>query len=156
MKKSNNNSKISLDRIVQIAVAVRNIELVTKRLADIFGIDVPEIVSGKSHIDFFRGKKTNSYVKIAYFPMGQVDLELIEPVGDDIAVGEFLKEHNGNGIQHISFMVKDLDKKIDYLKNKGLELTQITEFPGGRAAFLKVPEIGADIELLEGSDKPNK
>ena len=42
--------------------------------------------------------------------MGQVDLELIEPTGDDIAVGEFQTEHNGNDIQHISFIVKDIDK----------------------------------------------
>jgi 4-hydroxyphenylpyruvate dioxygenase-like putative hemolysin len=154
MEKNSNKSEAGTNIIVQVAVAVRDIEKVVRRLADIFGMDEPEIVSAEGHTDIFRGKKTDSYVKLAYFPMGQVDLELIEPVGDDIAAGEYLQEHRGNGIQHISFMVDNIDKKIKYYKSKGLELTQITEFPGGRAAFLKIPEIGADIELLEGSDKP--
>ena len=156
MEKNKSRSKVSMDTIIQVAVAVRDIEKVSQRLADIFGMDVPEIVSAEGHTDIFRGKKTSSYVKLAYFPMGQVDLELIEPVGDEIAAGEFLKEHKGNGIQHISFMVDDIDEKVAYLKNKGLELTQVSEFPGGKAAFLKVPEMGADIELLEGSDKPRE
>ncbi len=156
MEKKSIKSKVGTDRIIQVAVAVRDIEKVAKRLADIFGIDTPEIISGEEQINIFRGKETKSYVKLAYFPMGQVDLELIEPVGDEIAAGEFLKTHKGNGIQHISFMINNIDDKVEYFKSKGLELIQISEFPGGKAAFLKVPEIGADIELLEGSDKPKE
>ena len=148
------NSGTDILKIIQVAVAVRDIEKVAKRLADLFRVKVPEIISAQGHTDIFRGKKSNSYVKLAYFHMGQVDLELIEPVGDEIAAGEFLKENGRNGIQHISFMVDSIDDEVEYFKCKGLELTQVTEFPGGRAAFLKVPEMGADIELLEGNDKP--
>ena len=86
--------------------------------------------------------------------MGQVDLELIESFdGEDIAVGAFIKKNKGNGIQHISFMVDDIDEKCSYFEDKGLEVVQRTVFPGGRAAFISVPEMGADIELLEGATK---
>ena len=154
MKREEKNNR--LNSIIQVAVAVENIEKIANRLADIFGVEVPEIISADKHTDIFRGKKTESYVKLCYFPMGQVDLELIEPIGDEIAAGEFLKENGKNGIQHISFKVENIDEMIKYFKNKGVELTQVSKFPGGKAAFLKIPEIGADIELLEGSDKPKK
>ena len=36
-------------------------------------------------------------------------------------------------------MVDNIDEKVAYFKSKVLELTQISEFPGGKGAFLKTP-----------------
>jgi methylmalonyl-CoA/ethylmalonyl-CoA epimerase len=142
--------------IVQVAVAVADIESAANRLADIFGMDVPIIHDGSKNIDKFMGKITKSYTKTCYFPMGQVDLELIQPVGDEIAVGEFLNKNKGPGIQHISFMVDNLEDACKYVESKGLKVVQRTEFSSGLAAFANIPEIGADIELLEGASKPKE
>ena len=152
MKKNNGLGK---NIIVQIAVAVKNIEETAKRLADIFEMETPTIYDGSSNIDEYKGKLTKSYTKTCYFPMGQVDLELIEPSGENIAAGAFLKKNKGNGIQHISFNVEDIDEEASYLESKGIEVVQRTKpFQGGKAYFFSVPEIGADIELLEGCEKP--
>lgn len=140
--------------IIQVAVAVRDIEATAKRFADILDMDVPKIYDGSKDIEKFRGKITKSYAKTCYFPMGQLDLELIQPVGDESAVGDFLNKNKKPGIQHISFMVDNIDEKCKYLESKGLEVIQETEFSGGRAAFIHVPEMGGDIELLEGQSKP--
>jgi 4-hydroxyphenylpyruvate dioxygenase-like putative hemolysin len=142
--------------MVQVAVAVPDIELAAKRLADIFGMEVPKIYDLSTNVDKYKGKITKSYVKTCYFPMGQVDLELIQPVGDEIAAAEFLKKNNGPGIQHISFMVDDLDEACKYVESKGLKVIQLTDFHDGLAAFANIPEIGADIELLKGSSKPDE
>lgn len=142
--------------IVQVAVAVPDIESTAKHLADIFGMEVPKIYDMSVNIDKYKGKITDSYVKTCYFPMGQVDLELIQPVGDDIAAGEFLRRNSGPGIQHIAFMVDNIEEKCKYLEKKGLDVVQVTKFSDGTAAFIRIPEMGADIELLEGSSKPKK
>ena len=142
--------------MVQVAVAVPDIEAAANRIADIFGMDVPKIYDLSTNIDKYKGKITKSYVKTCYFPMGQVDLELIQPVGDEIAAAEFLKKNKGPGIQHISFMVDNLEDACKYIESKGLNVVQITDFSSGLAAFVNIPEIGADIELLEGASKPKE
>ena len=67
--------------IIQVAVAVEDIEKTAKKVADVFGMDVPEIVdiheNKKEYVNYYKGKKTDSYTKTCYFPMGQLDLELI-------------------------------------------------------------------------------
>ncbi|MBM3707951.1 MAG: hypothetical protein FJW69_06390 [Actinobacteria bacterium] len=148
--------------IVQIAIAVTNIEEVAKKLADVFQVEVPKIYDGEElgNQEIYKGEPSKYYTKTCYFNMGQLDIELIQPTADIMesktAAADFLKDIGGNGIQHISFNVKNIDEKVSYLQEKGLELIQRTEVPKSniRAAFLKFNEIGAYIELLEGCTKP--
>ena len=86
--------------------------------------------------------------------MGQLDLELVEPVGENIEHKKFLNQR-GVGLHHIAFNVKNIKEKIKNLESKGLEVVQETDFPGDVAALLSFPDIGANIELLEGLSKPN-
>ena len=149
------NNELGAKHIMQVAVAVKDIEKTAKRLADIFQMDVPQIFDNSNNVDEYRGKATKSYVKTCYFQMGQVDLELIQPYGDNIAAGAFLKKNDGPGIQHISFKVENIDEKCKYLESKGLEVIQKTKpFQGGKAYYFPIPEIGADLELIEGPDRP--
>jgi methylmalonyl-CoA/ethylmalonyl-CoA epimerase len=145
--------------IIQVAVAVADIEKSAKILADIFGMDVPEIMdmhdNKAEYINYYKGKKTDSYTKTCYFKMGQLDLELIQPVGENIEQSDFLKKNKGSGLHHIAFNIKNIEQKIKKLEEKGLKVVQRTKFPGGVAALLSFPEIGANLELLEGASKPD-
>lgn len=144
--------------IIQVAVAVEDIEKTAKSLADIFGVDIPEIMdlheNKKEYVNYYKGKKTDSYTKTCYFKMGQLDLELVQPVGDNIEQRDFLKKNKGSRIHHIAFNVKNMDQKARKLEEKGLKVVQRTKFPGGECILLSFPEIGANLELLEGSSKP--
>lgn len=143
--------------IIQIGVAAENIEETARKLADIFGMAVPEIMDiheNEEYVNYYKGKETESYTKTCYFHMGQVDLELIQPVGADIEQREFLNKR-GNGLHHIAFNVKNIRQKADFLESKGLKVVQETKFPGGFAILLNLPEIGTDLELLEDSSKPD-
>jgi len=144
--------------IVQVGVAVENIEETAKRLADIFGMEVPDIMdiheNKEEYINYYKGRKTESYTKTCYFHMGQVDLELVQPVGKNIDQREFL-DKKGHGVHHIAFNVKKLRDKADHLEKKGLKIVQETKFPGGFSSLLYCPELGFDIELLEGATKPD-
>lgn len=144
--------------IVQVAVAVEDIEKTAKSLADIFGMDVPEIIdlheNKKEYVNYYKGKKTDSYTKTCYFKMGQLDLELVQPFGDNIEQSDFLKDNKGSRIHHIAFNIKNINQKVKKLEEKGLKVVQRTNFPGGVAVLLSFPEIGANLELLEGVTKP--
>lgn len=150
----NTKKNLKTNVIVQVAVAVENIEEVANKIADIFGMEVPEIYDlheSEEYGNYYKGKYTEAYCKLCYFHMGQVDLELLQPVGKPTVSRDFLDKNGGNGIQHISFNVDNMDEGITYLQSKGLELIETGKFPGGRCAYLNFPEIGADVELLEGS-----
>lgn len=60
-------------------------------------------------------------VKIAMLRVGDVHIELIEPLGKDSPVGRFL-EKRGEGFHHISFEVDDIKSEIKRLKEKDVRL----------------------------------
>ncbi|MBM3707927.1 MAG: hypothetical protein FJW69_06270 [Actinobacteria bacterium] len=151
------NKILDDNKIIQVAIAVEDIEKAAKIVADAFSMEVPEIVdiheNKEEYVNYYKGKKTDSYTKTCYFPMGQLDLELIQPVGGNIEQRKFLNER-GIGLHHIAFNVKNIKEKVKALESKGLKVIQETDFPGGVAALLNFPAVGTNIELLEGSSKP--
>ncbi|MBM4054735.1 MAG: methylmalonyl-CoA epimerase [Planctomycetes bacterium] len=77
-------------------------------------------------------------VKIAFFQVGDVRLELLEPASLESPVAQFLEKH-GEGIHHVAFSTNNIDEQLSKAKNAGCHL--IHEIPikgaGGRnVAFL--------------------
>ena len=67
--------------------------------------------------------------KLAFFKMGQISLELIEPIGGPSTWKEFLDGH-GDGVHHIAFRVKGMDDVLTYLNGKGLPTAQRGDYTG--------------------------
>ena len=80
-----NKQSLETNVICQIGIVVRDIERTAKAYADIFGMDMPQIritdTADITHIKF-RGAPTQAQAKLAFFQMGSLSLELIEPVGE--------------------------------------------------------------------------
>lgn len=77
-------------------------------------------------------------VKVAFIPIGDSELELLESTEPDGPIAKFI-EKKGEGIQHIAFRVEDIEKALSELKAKGIRL--IDEKPrygagGAKIAFL--------------------
>jgi len=91
-------------------------------------------------------------VKIAFLPVGDVELELIEPLSDKGMVAEFLAR-TGGGIHHVCFEVEDIDAAIAYLKSLNYQL--VDQEPrrgnrGSRIAFLRPEQFGGVyVELCQ-------
>jgi methylmalonyl-CoA/ethylmalonyl-CoA epimerase len=60
-------------------------------------------------------------VKVGFFRVGDVRLELLEPTEPDSTVASFL-EKRGQGVHHIAFTVDDLPTRIDELKARGIRM----------------------------------
>jgi len=142
--------------ICQIGVVVRNIERTAKIYSDVFGMEVPQVIitdpEEQAHTKY-HGNPTPARAKLAFFSMGSLSLELIEPIGGPSTWKEFLDTH-GEGIHHIAFQVKGMDWVLDYLNEKGIKQIQRGDFTGGRYAYVDSKEpLGVILELLESVTK---
>ena len=92
-------------------------------------------------------------VKTAFLPVGDSNLELLEPTSPDSPIAKFI-EKRGEGIHHICFRVDDIESHLASLKAKGYRLINESPVPGAhgcRVAFLH-PAAGNGV-LIELSEK---
>jgi catechol 2,3-dioxygenase-like lactoylglutathione lyase family enzyme len=138
--------------ITQVGIIVGDIEAKARAWAEVLGLPVPEIMITDTYERAqteYNGKPSNARAKLAFFHLGQVELELIEPVGKPSTWQDQLDEH-GDSLHHIAFEIKGMPEKVAYLEAKGLSLVQRGEYPGGRYAYIDGnAQLGAILELLE-------
>ncbi|MGE5528523.1 MAG: VOC family protein [Patescibacteria group bacterium] len=136
----------------QIGLIVRDIERSARVYADLFGVAVPPITvtdpPAFSHAEYM-GKPTEARAKLAFFQLGQVSLELIEPIGGPSTWRDFL-ESKGEGLHHVAFEVQGMDGVLADMAARGYPLIQRGDYTGGRYAYLDTQDaLGAILELLE-------
>lgn len=90
-------------------------------------------------------------VEVAFLPLGESTLELVQPTSDDTGIAKFLQKH-GEGIHHLCIQVEDIKRALAQLKSHGVQL--IDEVPRrgahGRVAFVHPKGAhGVLIELVQ-------
>jgi len=138
--------------VCQVGIIVRDIEQVARVWATILGVEPPPVritdTADVAHTRY-RGEPTDARAKLAFFNLGQVSLELIEPVGGPSTWQEFLDEH-GQGLHHIAFQIQGMDQVIARLEAHDVRLVQRGDYTGGRYAYLDgFEQLGGILELLE-------
>ena len=95
----------------------------------------------------FRGKPYEGEVKVYVAKMGNIELELFQPVSGESPFKEFLDE-KGEGIHHICFRMNDFDKEVPGFTDKGASVLhyarQVNE---GGSVYLDLGAGGLIIEL---------
>jgi len=83
--------------------------------------------------------------RIAFIPVGEVMVELIEPlVAGKGGIADFLDSH-GEGIHHVCYRVNDIDTFVSSMKKADIKLMFSEPQPGGagsRIIFLDPSETG--------------
>ena len=138
--------------VTQVGIIVRDIETKARAWSEILGLPMPDIIItdtvDKAQTEY-NGKPTTARAKLAFFHMGQLDVELIEPIDGPSTWKDQLDQHD-NSLHHIAFVIKGMQEKIAYLDSKGVPLVQRGEYTGGRYAYLDgVAQLGTVLELLE-------
>jgi catechol 2,3-dioxygenase-like lactoylglutathione lyase family enzyme len=137
--------------VCQIALVVEDIETVAAAYSDILGLPMPEVRETDPEVAqaMYRGQPTDARAKLAFFDLGQVSLELIEPVGAPSIWQEVLDEQ-GEGVHHIAFHVKGTDQVVAYLEGKGIGVSQQGHYTGGMYTYVdSTPQLKVVLELLE-------
>lgn len=88
----------------------------------------------------YEGEETvpDQKVRVAFFRVGDVRIELLEPSDPSSTVATFL-EKRGPGVHHIAFGVQDLPARIEHLKSHGIRMVDEAPRDGAhhtRIAFL--------------------
>ncbi|SIS36983.1 methylmalonyl-CoA epimerase [Salimicrobium flavidum] len=91
-------------------------------------------------------------VKVAFLPIGDTRIELLEPLTEDSPVQTFINK-KGEGIHHIALDVDDIERRISNFKDQGIKMLNDTPKYGAhhsRIAFLH-PKSGHGVlyELCE-------
>jgi methylmalonyl-CoA/ethylmalonyl-CoA epimerase len=130
-----------IEKLDHIGVAVKDLDQAMKLYKDVFGIE-PSLIYESSY----------TKAKIAFFPIGNVNVELIQPVSSDSVMGKFL-EKRGEGIHHVAYRVRDVDASLNHVEAKGVQLIdkksrKVRE--NERVAFLNPNSTnGVLIELIQ-------
>jgi methylmalonyl-CoA/ethylmalonyl-CoA epimerase len=92
-----------------------------------------------------RGKIYDWKVKISKARMGDVLLELLQPLEGESALKEAL-EKNGEGLHHLGFIVENMDREIERFKGQGARVfTSSRNANGSGFAYLE----GAASVIIE-------
>ena len=138
--------------ITQVGIIVRDIEAKARAWAEVLGLPVPEIEISDDYEHArteYEGQPSEARARLAFFHLGPVDLELIEPIGEPSTWRDQLDQH-GDSLHHIGIEIKGMVEKTAYLEAKGLPLVQRGEYIGGRYAYFDGnTRLGAIVELLE-------
>lgn len=143
--------------VTQVAIIVGDIEARARAWADVLGVPVPPIIV-TDPVEVaqteYAGAPTPARAKLAFFQLGQVSLELIEPIDGPSTWRDQLDQH-GDSLHHIAFQIQGMPEKLAYLDAKGIPLVQRGEYTGGRYAYVdSAPQLGAILELLENDRGP--
>ena len=84
-----------------------------------------------------RGKVVTADSDVWFTDLGQVKLELVQPLEGESLQKETL-ERRGEGVEHLGFFVANLDKEVDRLISKGWKVVAGAKGPkGGGYTFLQ-------------------
>lgn len=125
-------------KINHIGIAVANIDESLKFWRDALGIEL-------SHIEDVPSQKA----KVAFLPVGESEVELVNPTTDDSGVAKFIAERGG-GMHHLCIEVDDIEGVIANLKEKGIRMIdeEPKVLPGRKMAFVHPKSAGGVLVEL--------
>ena len=145
-------SALGTQVVCQVGLVVRDIAQAAERYSRLFGLPMPEIITTDPYEmarTTYRGQPTQARAKLAFFHMGQVQLELIEPVGGPSTWQRFLEE-KGEGVHHIAFIIQDTPAITQRLAELGMPVEQQGYYTGGMYTYIdSSTQLGVILELLE-------
>ena len=145
-------AKIQLKRLVQIGIVVADRERTTQLLTSLLGIGPFRFVEWPNRPEskyYYRGAEQHIRLKQAFVQLGDVEVELIQPLEGHNEYQDFL-DQTGGGIHHILFEVPDIDPVIQELAKSGVTVLQSGTGirPGTRWALLDTKKLlGFLVEL---------
>ncbi len=129
-----------IKKVDHLGVAVKNIDEALGLYRDALGLNVEKVQ-----------EQPSDGVKVCFLPVGDSEIELLEPLSGEGPLAKFL-ESRGEGVHHICLEVDDIDRELNNLAEKGVQLIDKQSRPGavGRVAFLHPRSTkGVLLELVQ-------
>jgi methylmalonyl-CoA/ethylmalonyl-CoA epimerase len=119
-----------IKRLDHIAIAVQDLDAALGTFVNVLGCDPGSIVVEEV---------PSENVRVAFIPIGESHIELLEPLGEEGAVSKFLAK-NGEGMHHIALATDDLEQESGRVTALGLNpLGQPSTGAGGKKIIFLHP-----------------
>ncbi len=145
-------NKLDSNILWQIAIVVSDIEATARNYAELFGMEMPEILvsgTGQDECVYYNGEYSPAVHKLAFLKMGMLQLELIQPNSAPSTWKDFMEQH-GEGIHHIAFFVKDNAQTLEFLEKRGIMPLQKGIFTVGSYNYMDtIDKLGVIVSVSE-------
>ena len=99
-----------IKKIDHLGIAVKSLDESVKYYEEVLGLEC----QGREEVE-------SQKVHVAFFAVGEVHLELLEPTADDSPIAKFI-EKNGEGIHHVAFGTNNITSQLDQAREAGCRL----------------------------------
>lgn len=142
--------------VAQVAIVVKDLDEAVKQYHELFGIGPWHFYTYQKPLVkrmSYHGKPADHAFRIALSYFGPSRIELIEVKEGDSIYKDFIEKH-GYGVQHLGFLVEDMQEALQQARKAGLDMIQDGSGFGpdgdGHYAYLNTEEnLGVTIELIE-------
>ena len=100
----------NLKRLNHVAILVPDLDQALEFWQDQLGLSL-------DHVETISGMA----VKIAFLPLGESEIELVQPTTEDSGLAKYLSKR-GPGLHHICIETDEISAKLAELKEKGVRL----------------------------------
>ena len=114
-----------LKKIDHLGIAVTSIEAALPYYENVLGLKLDRIEEVPAQ-----------KVKTAFFDIGGVWLELLEPTSPDSPIAKYLEKNPSGGMHHLAFLSDNVGNELALAKGKGIKL--IDEAPRGGAGGMDI------------------
>lgn len=145
---------LGTNKVEQLALVVKDLEAAADAYCTLLGVEKPAVIhSGGSNITqvIYNDEPTDADSKYMFIKTPFLEIELIEP-GKTPSTWKTHLETYGEGVHHISFVVKDMDEKVQLLERMGYPVIQRGNFYNGKGRYAYMDTTSTFkviIELLE-------
>jgi len=138
---SDDEEKPLFSKVDQIGIVVKDMKATMKFYEKMFGIEPFPTV--ESAID-------SAKLKIGLFQLGEIQVELIQVLEGETIHSKFLKKR-GEGLHHLGFFVKDIEKDLARLEKEGVKVLERGTVLGiVKFAYLDTEKtLGVILELIQ-------
>ena len=146
-------------KLAQVAIVVRDIEAARDRYAKLLDVEPPNIIETKPAAECrqaYRGKPGTDRAKLAFFDLGGVQLELIQPLGTNSAWAEGHWRRTARVSTISRFWTENMKESVEYLDGEGAPLIMRGDMGDGQYAYFDGAEkFGGDVGVVGKRNGPD-
>lgn len=146
-------------RMLHIGIVVRDIEKARDHWMKFLGLEKAPAITiaagDQKNPTEYRGQPSTAQAKLVFITLDNLQVELIEPMGDAPSHWREFLERKGEGVHHIGFAVKGMGEA--YLENyakAGYSTAQHGGWATGEYGYMDTASaLGVTVELLENYNR---
>jgi len=142
---------------VQIGMIVKDLDRYVNPLKKILGMGPFQVVDfppkGTKDVSMiYKGKPSSFKAKFCFVDLGNIELELIQPLEGETIWQDFLDEY-GDGLHHLKFSVPRIEPVVEYMAQQDIDIVQSGSAVGKNTGktwlfFGTKGEVGFEVEII--------